>query len=70
MDEVYGDVVAALPVGDVGMTVAKGEVVVSFTVPETDVFARMSMATDFDTARRMVEGEVSLLVVVSDGEDG
>lgn len=69
MDEVYGDVVACLPVGEVGIRVANGEVRVSLAVSETDVFARMTVDTDFDTARRMVEGEVSVLVVVSDGGD-
>lgn len=69
MDGVYGDVVACMPVGSVGMAVDKGEVRVFFTVPKTDVFAKMSIATDFDTARRMVEGEVSVLVVVSDGDE-
>lgn len=63
----HGDVVASLEPTRVWMTAEDGKVRVNVGMPASLGLKGLPVETDFDTARRMVEGEVSVLIVVSDG---
>lgn len=77
MCEGYGEVVAVRESPNVEMyaTVSGATVLVEvphdnwLCRPEISSLPNISVETDFDTARRMIEGKVSVLVVVSDQED-
>lgn len=69
-DEVFGDVVEVRKPMEVSM-VADGESVTAKVSIADDEnrwgIPEFHIKTDFDTARRMVDGEVSVVFVVSDG---
>lgn len=75
MDDVYGEVVAAIVPDDVVMTCDRRGSRVRASVKFGSLLedgpagchGNIEVGTDFETARRMVDGEVSILVVVSDG---
>lgn len=72
-DGVYGEVVGVRRAERVSMVANRDGVKVEVGVlcdRYDSYLPEFNIRTDFETARRMVDGEVSVLFVVSDGEEG